>query len=199
MPSPSVMGLKKSVFAGASVLPSAKLNEWHSPSTASTNNAIVDLTRTFDFIFLHLPLVGTSPRILPQSRACFKSKHRPSLPEFLCALTIAWSGRAKARVYGDAAAGSHYQAVKCPALAKTKLERGPLGVTAPSVPVEPCVWSAKLGHDRFYCTGAQLLSGLNSVIAFASVAVSFPRSFSYTTPFWLIMKVVMPVSPYFSG
>src|ERR1017187_3537681 len=74
-----------------------------------------------------------------------------------------------------------------------------LGVTAPSVPVEHCIRSAKLGHDRLYCTGAQLLSGLNSVIAFASVAVSFPRSFSYTTPFWLIMKVVMPVSPYFSG
>src|ERR1035438_4408008 len=71
---------------------------------------------------------------------------------------------------------------------------GTLGVTAPSVPVEPCVWSAKLGHDRFYCTGAQLLSGLNSVIAFASVAVSFPRSLSYTTPFWLMRKVVMPVS-----
>src|ERR1035441_9596186 len=93
-------------------------------SIASTNNAIVDLTRTFDFILLHLPLVGTSPRILPQSRSCFKSKHRPSLPEFLCALTIAWSGRAKARVYGDAAAGSHYQPFNCPAPAKTRLERG---------------------------------------------------------------------------
>src|SRR5271157_6573632 len=48
-------------------------------------------------------------------------------------------------------------------------------------------------------TGLQVLSGSNSLIAFASSMVSLPRFFSYITPFWLMSKVVMPVSPYFSG
>ncbi|HME32590.1 MAG TPA: hypothetical protein VKG65_07555 [Terriglobales bacterium] len=53
--------------------------------------------------------------------------------------------------------------------------------------------------DGYSGTGLQVLSGLNSVIAFASSAVSLPRFFSYTIPFWLMMKVAMAVSPYFSG
>ncbi len=37
-------------------------------------------------------------------------------------------------------------------------------------------------HDIYSGTGLQLLSGLNSVIAFAVSTVFLPRSFSYTIP-----------------
>src|SRR6267142_1121291 len=44
-------------------------------------------------------------------------------------------------------------------------------------------------------SGFQLLSGLNVDIALAILAVSGPRSFSYTVPSWLTMKVMTPELP----
>ncbi len=40
-----------------------------------------------------------------------------------------------------------------------------------------------------YFNSVQVLSGLNAVIFTATSTVSFPRSFSKTTPSWLMMKV----------
>src|SRR5208282_1197940 len=53
-------------------------------------------------------------------------------------------------------------------------------------------------HTR-YSTTDQSSVGLNSVINAASLAVSGPRSRSYTTPSTPVMKVIMPVSAYFTG
>jgi hypothetical protein len=48
-------------------------------------------------------------------------------------------------------------------------------------------------------TFCQVESGSNRAIALARAAVSGPRSFSYTTPSWLTVKVITPVSPYLTG
>src|SRR5512143_78111 len=45
----------------------------------------------------------------------------------------------------------------------------------------------------------QVLSGLKRVILPARPAVFGPRSFWYTTPSWLTMKVITPEEPYFAG
>ena len=58
---------------------------------------------------------------------------------------------------------------------------------------------AILSVPPYSWTGLQPPSGLNSLIALATSMVFFPRSFSYTTPFRLVMNVITPVSPYFSG
>src|SRR5207342_666519 len=48
-------------------------------------------------------------------------------------------------------------------------------------------------------TSCQLLSGSKVVIAFATRSLSGPRSFSNSSPSWLIMKLITPLSPYFVG
>ena len=50
-----------------------------------------------------------------------------------------------------------------------------------------------------YSAGIQVLSGLYSDIASATLAVSWPRSFSNTLPSWLMMKVITPDVRYTAG
>jgi hypothetical protein len=74
---------------------------------------------------------------------------------------------------------------------------------AGATPGWPGTNHAGLQHARacgnHYLNAVQVLSGLNPAIVFATSAVSFPRSFSKTTWSWLMMNVLIPVSPYFAG
>jgi hypothetical protein len=69
----------------------------------------------------------------------------------------------------------------------------------------PLAGTVALGRkvNRFTCGHSSTIfhpsSGSNSVIAVASSAVVFPKSFSSKIPSWLIMKLITPELPYCAG
>jgi hypothetical protein len=59
--------------------------------------------------------------------------------------------------------------------------------------------SEDLKQAAYCCTGVQLASGSNSLIAVAASVVDFPKSFWKSTPSWFIMNVIIPELPYSAG
>src|SRR5262245_13570886 len=59
----------------------------------------------------------------------------------------------------------------------------------------------QIGAPRFQSseTGVHDLSGLNRIMSLNAWSVAGPRSFSKTTPSWLTIKVLIPVTPYWAG
>lgn len=72
-------------------------------------------------------------------------------------------------------------------------------VTSPITANRENILRANFTGTDYCSTGFHVLSGLNSVIAEATSSVVFPTSFWSKTPFWLIMKVMMPESRYCAG
>lgn len=72
---------------------------------------------------------------------------------------------------------------------------GRLAVAGPRFASRADANRATAGTSAYGSVFRQLLSGLNDAIADAISGVREPRSFSYTMPSWLQVKVITPDTP----